>query len=333
MSAKLSSVPSPSFQTVPPPTPTFIEPLPGRGGHVSQEFRASYPNLQSTMHQSGVGNIEARKRNLSHSVLEILSHQEKDVSTKVYDHWRAYVAEFFGTFFLLFIAFTLASVRPNSDSVLKGDMNSLAVSLTIIPLVFALGDVSGAHMNPAVTFCLVLVRAFPWNIGMVYWIVQTLGGFAAAGVSYLMVRSNEGINGLQPMQPNFQVTNMYGAFFIEFILSSFFFYTILATGVDTRGPEPRHHLAPLPIGFALGASAILGSLFGGVSLNPLGSLIPSIVTLQFHDIWVYPVATFAAALTVAIWYKLLFMSRPTQQEVKEKKAMQLKNRNSVSQIY
>merc|ERR1711907_827029 len=199
---------------------------------------------------------------------------------------------------------------------------AFAYGLAIMVLVFATADVSGGHLNPAVTLAFLAVEAdtdsatnpkkFTVNRAAVYIICQLLGAvFGALFIKALAA----GAHGADA--PTFGMTGVTGisavqAVFIEIITTFTLVITVFSNAVD---PTHGHQIAPIPIGFAVILGIIASGNLSGGSMNPARSIGPAVATQTFDGQWVYWVGPMLGAALAGLLYKYAFLSRP--QDIKE----------------
>lgn len=203
---------------------------------------------------------------------------------------QRYAAEAIGTFVLVFAGTGAVVV----DDVSGGSLSTLGVALVfafaVMTMIQSVGDVSGAHLNPAVSFGFWLARRLPPRELAGYVASQTLGALAAS----LVVR------GLFPGHPTLGATLPSGAaaqsFLLEVLLGFFLMFVIL--GVST-GSKEKGLLAGVAVGGIVGLGALVGGPISGGSLNPARSLAPALVSGSLGSLWIYLAApTLGAGLAV-----------------------------------
>ncbi len=200
------------------------------------------------------------------------------------------LAEAVGTFCLVF-AGTGAIVI---DEVTAGSITHLGVAITfglvVMAMIHALGDVSGAHFNPAVTLAFALSRRFRWRDAPPYLLAQVLGAFAASGALRALFPENETLGATLP------VGDASRSFALELMLGFMLMLVILSVA---SGPKERGALAGIAIGGAVGLGAIFAGPVSGASMNPARSLAPAVVSGRLDDLWIYLIApTLGMALAV-----------------------------------
>jgi aquaporin Z len=197
------------------------------------------------------------------------------------------IAEFFGTFWLVFGgcgAAVLAAAFPALGIGFAGV--ALAFGLTVLTMAYAIGHISGCHLNPAVTLGLVAGKRFPAKEILPYWLAQVLGGAAAAGVLYVIFTG----------QPTWTVgsfaSNGYGAHspggynllacIVAEVLLTFFFLVVILGSTDQRAAKG---FAPLAIGLCLTLIHLVGIPVTNLSVNPARSTGPAIIVAASGDLW------------------------------------------------
>lgn len=239
---------------------------------------------------------------------------------------RKMVAEFVGTFALVFIGCgavisqsALGGIK--ATAVVKGvtapgiamevDPASyvgiaLAFGLVVMVMVYAVGHISAAHFNPAVTIGFAAAGRFPWRYVPHYLFAEFAGALFASLVHWALV-SGEGINvnfGATAIPPTF---NLAGGFLLEVILTFLLMFVFMAVATDKRFPSAA---SGLTIGLTITFCSLMGGAFTGASMNPARSLAPAIFTFvadphPLKQIWVYLVAPPIGAVIAARVYEFL----------------------------
>jgi MIP family channel proteins len=222
----------------------------------------------------------------------------------------AYIAEFLGTFVLVF-AITLSvtlfvnSQGTGSDWVVVG----LVHFLVLFILVQTLGSISGAHLNPAVTLSLAVLRKIRPNDAVVYILLQLAGAVAGALVTkFLLIdtladQQNVGAPGLNRSL----LGSTFGGMIAEGIGTFLLVWTVVAVAVN---PRAARDWAGLAIGGVLGLQVmILGPLTGG-SVNPARWFGPALVGTHWDDWWLYIVGPLGGGVLAAVLYWYLFVEGP-----------------------
>src|SRR5437773_2117081 len=148
-------------------------------------------------------------------------------------------------------------------------------------MIYAVGHVSGAHFNPAVTFAFSLSRPFPWGRAVGYWAAQVTGALLAAA----LLRSSLG--NVAHVGATLPAGSQGQSFLWEVVLTFFLMFVIMAVATDTRAAGEA---AAIAIGGTVGLDAMFGGPISGASMNPARSLGPAAVSGNLHALWVYVVA-------------------------------------------
>jgi aquaporin NIP len=206
---------------------------------------------------------------------------------------RLLVAEAFGTFALVFAG--AGAIMVDAKTHALGHVGiAITFGLVIMAMVYAIGHVSGAHFNPAVTFAFALTRHFPWSRAAVYWMAQLAGALAAAAVLRGSLGNVAHVGATLPSGSQAQ------SFLWEFILSAFLMFVIMAVATDTRAVGEA---AAIAIGGTIGLDAMFGGPISGASMNPARSAGPAIVSGDLHALWLYLVAPVLGTAVGAIVYQ------------------------------
>jgi aquaporin Z len=204
---------------------------------------------------------------------------------------KRFAAEFFGTFALVF-AGTGAIVI---NEVTHGGVSHVGIALTfglvVLANIYALGEVSGAHFNPAVTLAFYAARRFPGQAVGPYLLSQVCGAFLASGLLRLLFPENAGLGATRPAGPEWQ------SFVLELILTWLLMFVIL--GVST-GAKEKGLMAGIAVGGVIAMEALFAGPITGASMNPARSLAPAVVSGQWQSLWLYLVAPVTGALLAVV---------------------------------
>jgi aquaporin NIP len=199
---------------------------------------------------------------------------------------RALVAEGIGTFCLVF-AGTAAIVVDAAGGGVSHVGVALVFGLAVFAMIAAVGDVSGAHLNPAVTCGFWLAGRLPTRSVVPYVIAQAVGALAASGVVRALFPAAAGLGGTAPAGGTAE------AWVLEMLLTAILMYVILCVSTGSR---EKGITAGLAIGGVVAMGALLGGPVSGASMNPARSLGPAVVSAHFEHLWIYLTAPFAGAL-------------------------------------
>lgn len=227
------------------------------------------------------------------------------------------IAEFFGTFWLVFggcgsavLAALFLAGDTSSINLGIGFVGvSLAFGLTVMTMAYAIGHISGCHLNPAVTVGLVLAGRSPKSELVPYVIAQVIGGIAGAAVLYLIASGKEGFstpgsfasNGFGALSPGGY--SMVSALVAEIVLTFFFLFVILGA-TDKRAPAG---FAPLAIGLGLTLIHLIGIPVTNLSVNPARSTAPALFAggAYLSQVWLFWLAPVVGAVLAGIVYPLI----------------------------
>jgi len=227
------------------------------------------------------------------------------------------IAEFFGTFWLVFggcgSAVLAAMFLANDNAPVNLGIGfvgvSLAFGLTVMTMAYAIGHISGCHLNPAVTVGLVVGGRHPKSELVPYIISQVVGGIAGAGVLYLIASGKSEFstaggfasNGYGAHSPG--LYSMGAAFTAEVVLT-FFFLMIILGATDKRAPQG---FAPIAIGLGLTLIHLIGIPVTNLSVNPARSTGPAIFVggWALVQLWLFWVAPIIGAVLAGVVYPIM----------------------------
>jgi aquaporin Z len=240
---------------------------------------------------------------------------------------KKYVAEAIGTFWLTFAgcgSAVLAAAFPNVGIGLHGV--SLAFGLSVVTMAYAIGHVSGCHLNPAVTLGLACGGRFPMRSVLPYWIAQVVGAVAGAGVLFVIASGAAGFNvsagfasnGFGEHSPGHY--SLVAALVMEVVMTAVFLFVIMGS---THGKAPAG-FAPLAIGFALTLIHLVSIPVTNTSVNPARSTGPALFVggWAISQLWLFWVAPLAGGALGGVLYRWLSdePSAPVVGESKKAKA-------------
>jgi aquaporin Z len=235
------------------------------------------------------------------------------------------LAEFIGTFWLvlggcgsavLAATFTSAGVQISESALYPLGLGfvgvSLAFGLTVLTMAYAIGHISGCHLNPAVSFGLWACKRFPASELLPYIVAQVLGAILGAGIVYLIASGNPEfvLGGANPLAANGYGAHSPGGYnlascFITEVVMTFMFLLIILGATDRRAPAA---LAPVAIGLALTLIHLISIPVTNTSVNPARSLGPALFAgvELFGQVWLFWVAPILGALLAGFVYISVF---------------------------
>jgi aquaporin NIP len=206
---------------------------------------------------------------------------------------RALVAELIGTFALVFAG--AGAIMVDAKTHALGHIGvAIAFGLVIMVMIYAVGHISGAHFNPAVSFAFALTRHFPWPRAAAYWLAQAAGALIAAAILRASLGNLEHVGATLPAGSQAQ------SLLWETVLTFFLMFVIMSVATDTRAVGEA---AAIAIGGTVGLDAMFGGPISGASMNPARSLGPALVGGDLHALWLYVVAPLVGAALGALAYQ------------------------------
>ncbi|MBO6145690.1 MAG: aquaporin [Bacilli bacterium] len=224
---------------------------------------------------------------------------------------RKYIAEFIGTLTLVLFGTGIAVVTGGNIIA-----TSLAFGLAIIASAYVIGDISGCHVNPAVSFAMLLSNKMTRKDFLGYVVAQILGAFAGTGILFVILKATAigveslGANGYGSLSAA-NVT-MLGAFILEVVLTFIFIYTILGVTSD----EKKSNIAGIVIGLTLTFVHLFGITITGTSVNPARSLAPAVIQggAALSQVWLFIVAPLLGAALAACVFKYLNVTKKVKRK-------------------
>ena len=215
---------------------------------------------------------------------------------------KKYISELLGTFVLVLFGCGVAIVS-NADLV----TTSLAFGLVIVAMAYSIGNVSGCHINPAVSLSMWLTKKMNTKDFACYVIAQIIGAIAGAAVLGFLLGSFDALGTNGYGNPGQYASNLGIAIVVETILTFVFILTIL--GVTSK--KENGHATGLVIGLALVLVHLLGIKFTGTSVNPARSLGPALLQggTALTQVWVFIVAPIVGSLLASLYYKYILSDK------------------------
>ena len=218
---------------------------------------------------------------------------------------KHYFAESFGTFALVFAGTGAIVINDVSGGLVSHVGIALTFGLVVLAMIYAIGEVSGAHLNPAVTIGFFLARRFPGRRVLAYIASQCVGAFAASYLLHILFPSNVTLGATVPAGSPVQ------SLILEFVLTGLLMFVILSV---STGAKEKGITAGIAIGAVIAFEALVGGPISGASMNPARSLAPAFFSGHIHALWVYLTApllgTVAAVVTCRCIHDTPCCSRP-----------------------
>ncbi len=208
---------------------------------------------------------------------------------------RACVAELIGTFALVFAG--AGAVMVDAKTAALGHVGvAITFGLVIMVMIYAVGHVSGAHFNPAVSLAFAVTRHFPWPRVALYWLAQLVGALLAAALRRASLGNLAHVGATLPAGSDGQ------SFVWEIVLTAFLMFVIMAVATDTRAVGEA---AAIAVGGTVGLDAMFGGPISGASMNPARSAGPAILSGDLRALWIYLVAPIVGATVGAVAYQFV----------------------------
>ena len=209
---------------------------------------------------------------------------------------KKYISEFIGTFSMIFCGTGAMTV----NEVTGGDVTHVGIAITwgliVMAMIYAFGETSGAHFNPAVTIAFAYAKKFAWKEVPKYIIVQVLGALTASLILGYLFPSSEYLGATIP------TVDVGRAFVMELLLT--FFLMVVIINVSTGSKE-----IGIIAGIAVGAVVLLAAIFAGpitnASMNPARSIAPAIVAGKMQHLWMYILVPILGAILAVISCKMV----------------------------
>lgn len=206
---------------------------------------------------------------------------------------RKYIAEIIGTFALIFCGTGAIIINQESGGAITHAGIAATFGLIVAAMIYTVGDISGAHLNPAVTIAFWVAKVFPAKEILPYIISQGIGAFLASFTLHYLFPANETLGATLPAGTAMQ------SFILELILTFLLMFTIIHVA---KGSKEQGMFAGIAIGSVVLLEAMFAGPICGASMNPIRSLSPAVVSGHLEHLWVYLTApTLGAVLAVLVW--------------------------------
>jgi aquaporin Z len=206
---------------------------------------------------------------------------------------RKYIAEVIGTFALVFCGTGAIIINQESSGAITHIGIAFTFGLIVTVMIYALGPISGAHLNPAVTIAFAFAKRFQAKEIIPFILSQCVGAVLASGTLHFLFPTNILLGSTMPVGTELQ------SFILELILTFYLMLVIIhvATGSKEQG---------MFAGLAIGSTVLLEAMFAGpicgASMNPVRSLAPAIVSGHLEHLWIYLLAPVVGAIAaVGVW--------------------------------
>ena len=206
---------------------------------------------------------------------------------------RKYTAEIIGTFALVFCGTGAIVINEASNGAITHAGIAITFGLIVLAMIYALGDISGAHLNPAVSIAFTVGGRMSMGQTIPYIISQVIGAFGASLTLHALFPANKTLGATIPAGTDMQ------SFILEIILTFILMFVILTV---STGAKEKGITAGIAIASVVGLEAMFAGPICGASMNPVRSLAPAVISGNVQSLWVYltaPVIGAVAAVFVA----------------------------------
>lgn len=201
------------------------------------------------------------------------------------------LSEFLGTFMLVLAGTGAIIINDVSGGAITHVGIAITFGLIVLAVIYAYGDVSGAHINPAVTIAFWAAGRFPGSQVLPYVVSQCCGAVTASLLLKLLFPEQQSMGATMPSGPAFQ------SFALEVVLTWWLMTVILGV---SEGAKEKGLVAGIVIGAVVMLEALFAGPISGASMNPARSLGPALVSFNLSYLWIYTIATTLGAL-LAVW--------------------------------
>ena len=204
---------------------------------------------------------------------------------------KKYYAEAIGTYMMVFCGTGAIIINQEMNGVITHPGIAATFGLIVAAVIYALGDVSGAHINPAVTIAFALRKVFPVKEILPYILSQSVGAVLASFTLHLLFPLNEQLGGTSPAGSIMQT------FILEILLTFFLMFVILRV---SQGSREQGIMAGMAIGAVVLLEALFAGPISGASMNPARSLGPAVISGEWQFLWIYVSAPIIGS-SLAVW--------------------------------
>ena len=209
---------------------------------------------------------------------------------------KKYLAEFLGTYALVFAGTGAIIIDQETHGSITHAGVAITFGLIVMSMIYALGDISGAHLNPAVSIAFAAAKKFPLKELIPFVISQLSGAVSASFTLKYLFPANQFLGATIPAGSDLQ------SFILEFILTFFLMLVIINVA---KGSKEQGLFAGLAIGSIVALEAMFAGPICGASMNPARSLAPALVSGHTEHLWIYLSATiFGAVAAIPVWHFL-----------------------------
>lgn len=209
---------------------------------------------------------------------------------------RKYIAEILGTFAIVFCGTGAIIIDEQTHGAVGHIGVAITFGLIVLAMIYAFGETSGAHFNPAVTLAFAIIGRFNKREILPYILSQLAGAFIATGILKYLFPENVNLGTTIPSGSSMQ------SFILEFILTYFLMLVIMNV---SHGSKEVGVVAGIAIGSVILLEAMFAGPVCGASMNPARSISPAVISGNMESLWVYILAPIAGAISGSLTWKLM----------------------------
>jgi len=209
---------------------------------------------------------------------------------------KKYLAEIIGTFSLVFCGTGAIIINQETGGTVTHVGIAITFGLIVAAMIYSIGNISGAHLNPAVTIAFWVAKVFPAKEILPYILSQGTGAFIASLILKFLFPANDTLGATLPAGSAMQ------SFVLECILTFILMFVILHVA---KGSKEQGMFAGLAIGSVVLLEAMFAGPICGASMNPIRSISPAVVSGHMEHLWVYMSAPFLGAIFGVVFWKIL----------------------------
>lgn len=211
---------------------------------------------------------------------------------------KKYVAELIGTFGLVFCGTGAIIINELSNGSISHVGIAITFGLIVMAMIYTFGDISGSHLNPAVTIAFAFIQKIKFIEASKYVISQTIGALLASMVLHILFPKNQNLGSTLPAGSEMQ------SFVLELILTFLLMLVIVHT---SQGKKDVQSFAGIVIGSTVLLEAMFAGPICGASMNPARSIAPALISDNLHSLWVYIFAPILGAILAVLSWQKIFL--------------------------
>jgi aquaporin Z len=253
------------------------------------DTQSNEPGDESNLVRSAEGFLEQYQLGLRETLADFQNPRQE---------WRRQFSELLGTFFLVLVAAGGPMMARSIPGSVSPAAQVVAPGLMVMAIIFFMGRVSGAHLNPVVSIAFAIRKDFPWKRVPGYIVVQLIGGSLAALFLEAVIHVSSQYGSTYPAAHY----SAWSAFLMELVLTTGLVSVILGTA---SGAQNIGIIGALAVGGYIALAGLWGSPISGASMNPARTFGPDVVSLHFHAYWVYVAGPLSGAIIACAFAFLL----------------------------